>query len=233
MERAASAAEVFVERTLALVKPDAIDKADEIEELILGSGFTIIQKRKVCLSPEICSDFYAAHYGKMFFPSLTAFMSSGTSVAMVIVRDQAVEYWNELIGPADSVKAKETHPESLRALYGTDNLRNAVHGSETFTEAIKEIQIIFPDEPIDLMLFTQSAMDYLSRYVIPTLLSGLTELCKKKPTDSITWLADWLIANNPNKPRVHMDFSEEPQNNYSGILKKFGKMKSNFASRNY
>ncbi|XP_051870494.1 nucleoside diphosphate kinase homolog 5 [Pristis pectinata] len=206
MEKAA----VYVERTLALIKPDAIAKADEIEEIILRSGFTIIQKRRVCLSPEVCSDIYAAHYGKMFFPSLTAFMSSGTSVAMIIARDKAIAYWNELIGPADSVKAKETHPESLRALYGTDDLRNAVHGSETFSAAEREIRFIFPDASVDPIPIRQSAMSYLSRYVIPTLLSGLTELCKEKPTDSITWLADWLIANNPNKPSICEDFLEEP-----------------------
>ncbi|XP_059846348.1 nucleoside diphosphate kinase homolog 5 [Hypanus sabinus] len=198
-------AEVYVERTLALIKPDAIDKADEIEETILRSGFTIIQRRRVCLSPEVCSDIYAAHYGKMFFPSLTAFMSSGTSVAMVIARDKAIAHWNELIGPADSVKAKETHPGSLRALYGTDELRNAVHGSETFSAAEREIRFIFPDASIDPIDIRQSAMSYLSKNVIPTLLSGLTELCKEKPIDAITWLADWLIANNPNKPSIHVD----------------------------
>lgn len=48
----------------------------------------------------------------------------------------------------------------------------------------------------------QAANDYLTRTVTPTLLKGLTELCKMKPADPIIWLADWLVANNPNKPRV-------------------------------
>ncbi|XP_032885285.1 nucleoside diphosphate kinase homolog 5 [Amblyraja radiata] len=210
MEKAQSTAGVYMERTLALIKPDAIDKAGEIEEIIHRSGFTIIQKRKVCLSPEVCSDIYAAHYGKMFFPSLTAFMSSGASVAMVIARDQAIAYWNGLIGPANSVKARETHPVSLRALYGTDDLRNAVHGSGTFSAAEREIRIIFPDASIDPIPNSQSAISYLNKHVIPTLLSGLSELCKKKPTSPITWLADWLIANNLNKPNICEDFLDEP-----------------------
>ncbi|XP_038651693.1 nucleoside diphosphate kinase homolog 5 [Scyliorhinus canicula] len=210
MEGAQSTADVSVERTLALIKPDAIDNADEIEEIILRSGFTILQKRKVVLSPELCSDIYAAHYGKMFFPSLTAFMSSGPIMAMVIVRHQAVAYWRDLIGPANSVNAKETHPGSLRALYGTDELRNAVHGSETTSAAEREIRLIFPDGAVCPIPTAQDAITYLSKFVNPTLLSGLTELCKQKPADPITWLADWLIANNPNKPNIHEDLIKEP-----------------------
>ncbi|XP_067851924.1 nucleoside diphosphate kinase homolog 5 [Heptranchias perlo] len=210
MEEARSASEVYVERTLALIKPDAIDSADEIEEIVLRSGFTIIQKRKVYLSPEQCSDIYAAHYGKMFFPSLTAFMSSGPTIAMVIARDQAIAYWKKMIGPANSIKAKQTHPGSLRALYGTDDLRNAVHGSETASAAEREIRFMFPGGTADPIPVGWAATDYLSRFVNPTMLSGLTELCKQKPTDPITWLADWLIANNPNKPNIHEGLLEEP-----------------------
>merc|ERR1712136_533373 len=55
---------------------------------------------------------------------------------------------------------------------------------------------------IEPLSIGQSAKDYLSKEVNPTLLAGLTELCKKKPGDAVTWLADWLIDNNPNKPSV-------------------------------
>ena len=48
----------------------------------------------------------------------------------------------------------------------------------------------------------QAAKDYLEAYVNPTLLKGLTSLCKKKPSDPVTWLADWLLENNPNKPKT-------------------------------
>ncbi|KAG2455313.1 GBLP protein, partial [Polypterus senegalus] len=102
---------IYVERTLAIIKPDVIDKAEEIEDIILRAGFTVLQKRKLQLSPEQCSDFYADHYGKLFFPSLTAFMSSGPVMTMVLARDQAISHWKMLIGPNDSMKAKESHPD--------------------------------------------------------------------------------------------------------------------------
>lgn len=69
------------------------------------------QKRKLQLSPEQCSDFYADQYGKLLFPSLTAFMSSGPIVALTLTRDNAVAHWKSIVGPANSTKARETHPE--------------------------------------------------------------------------------------------------------------------------
>ncbi|XP_041079552.1 nucleoside diphosphate kinase homolog 5 [Polyodon spathula] len=193
---------IYVERTLALIKPDAVHKEEEIEDIILQAGFTIVQKRKVHLSPEQCSDFYAEQYGKLFFPSLTAFMSSGPTIAMILARDKAIAHWKALIGPPNSAKAKETHPDSLRAIYGTSDLRNAVHGSDCFSSAERDIKFMFPDAIIEPIPVGQSAKDYLGRFVNPTLLAGLTELCKKKPSDPFTWLADWLIDHNPNKPTV-------------------------------
>uniref|UniRef100_A0A8C5QE76 Catenin alpha-1 n=2 Tax=Leptobrachium leishanense TaxID=445787 RepID=A0A8C5QE76_9ANUR len=138
--------QIYVERTLALIKPDALHKAEEIEDIILRCGFYIVQKRKIHLIPEQCSDFYSEQYGKMFFPTLTAFMSSGAIIALILARHNAISYWKELMGPSNSLKAKETHPDCLRALYGTDDLRNAVHGSNCFTSAEREIGFIFPEE---------------------------------------------------------------------------------------
>lgn len=63
-----------VERTLAVLKPDAVDKAEEIVEEIKENGFTILQQRRLRLSPEQATDFYAEHYGKMFFPSLIKYI---------------------------------------------------------------------------------------------------------------------------------------------------------------
>uniref|UniRef100_A0A8D0HLZ7 Nucleoside diphosphate kinase homolog 5 n=1 Tax=Sphenodon punctatus TaxID=8508 RepID=A0A8D0HLZ7_SPHPU len=203
--------QIYVERTLALIKPDVINKEEEIEDIILRSGFTIVQKRKLQLSPEQCSNFYVEQYGKMFFPNLTAYMSSGPIIAMVLARHFAISYWRELIGPSNSIRAKETHPDSLRAIYGTDDLRNAVHGSVSFSSAEREIRFMFPEVIIEPIPVGQAAKDYLNVYVNPTLLAGLTELCKQKPADPFTWLADWLIEHNPNKPRLRHDIIvEEP-----------------------
>ncbi|XP_053935985.1 nucleoside diphosphate kinase homolog 5 isoform X2 [Cuculus canorus] len=201
--------QVFVERTLALIKPDVIGKEEEIEDLILRSGFLITQKRKLQLSPEQCSNFYADQYGKVFFPNLTAYMSSGPLVAMVLARHRAVSYWKELLGPSDSIRARRTHPHSLRAIYGTDDLRNALHGSHSIFLAEREIRFMFPEVIMEPIPTGQRARDYLNLYVKPTLLAGLTALCKEKPADPMTWLADWLVEHNPNKPRLQHQITKE------------------------
>ncbi|XP_074503651.1 nucleoside diphosphate kinase homolog 5 [Sebastes fasciatus] len=193
---------IFVDKTLALIKPDTIHKAEEIEDIILKSGFIILQKRMLQLSPEQCSDFYADQYGKLFFPSLTAFMSSGPVVAMTLARENAIAHWKSIIGPVNNTKAKETHPECLRAKYGTSDLRNALHGSDSFPAAEWEIKFMFPNSVNEPFPSKDATKEYLSRHVNPTLLRGLTELCKHKPLNPGIWLADWLINNNPNKPRL-------------------------------
>ncbi|KAK3704851.1 hypothetical protein QZH41_017568 [Actinostola sp. cb2023] len=218
---------IYVELTLAIIKTDAVHKTDEIEEIILQHGFTILNKRRVQLTPEQTSDFYAEHYGKMFFPSLVAYMSSGPIVALVLARENAVSFWRQLIGPTNTQKARDQAPESLRAIYGTDGTRNALHGSDSIVNAEREIHFFFDDCIVEPVSIGQSARDYLSRAVNPTLQKGLTELSKMKPQHPIVsivklytpalslnpeatsgealWLADWMISNNPNKPRVSED----------------------------
>ncbi|XP_077466399.1 nucleoside diphosphate kinase homolog 5-like [Stigmatopora argus] len=195
----ASFRRIHVERTLALIKPDAFDKREEIEDLILRKGFYILQKRKTQLTPEQCADFYAEHCGKRNFPSLTAYMSSGPIVALTLARCDAVAYWKSIIGP---VKAKEWPSDSLRAKYGTSDLQNAVHGSDSFHAAAREIKYMFPNASIETFPTRQEPEEYLSRYVKQTLLQGLTELCKHKPGNPRVWLADWLIKNNPSRPQI-------------------------------
>ncbi|XP_077122127.1 nucleoside diphosphate kinase homolog 5 isoform X3 [Ranitomeya variabilis] len=182
-EQSMASLRIQVERTLALIKPDVLHKAEEIEDIILRSGFQIVQKIKVHLSPEKCSDFYSEQYGKMFFPSLTAYMSSGPIIALVLARHDAINFWRQIMGPSNSLQAKETHPESIRSIYGTDDFRNAVHGSYCLTSAEREIRFMFPEAPIEPMPAGQNALDYLDLFVNPTLLSGCINLCKRKPSD--------------------------------------------------
>jgi nucleoside diphosphate kinase len=200
---------IFVERTLAIIKPDAIGKAEEIEDIILLNGFTILNKRWVALTPEQCSEFYIEHASKMFFPSLVAFMSSGPIFALELARENAIQYWRDLIGPTNTKKAREFAPNSLRAIYGTDEQRNAVHGSDGPESAEREIHFFFNHSVIEPIMRGQTARDYLNARVNKTILDGLTQLCKQKPVDPVVWLADWLLANNPYKPKVNR--SSEPK----------------------
>lgn len=99
-----------LERTFAMIKPDAIYKADEIMEIIEQHGFSILQKRRVQLKPEQTSEFYAEHFGKMFFPSLVGYISGGPVMAMVLAKHNAIMDWRALMGPTNTLKAREIAP---------------------------------------------------------------------------------------------------------------------------
>ena len=63
------------------------------------------------MTPEQASEFYAEHFGKLFFPSLVAYMSQGPVMALLLAREKAVPYWRELIGPTNAIIARSTHPD--------------------------------------------------------------------------------------------------------------------------
>ena len=75
------------------------------------------QKRRLKLSPEQAADFYAEHYGKMFFPSLIAFMSSDDIIALVLSKPDAIAEWRSLLGPTDARRAKVRAHQSNPTLY--------------------------------------------------------------------------------------------------------------------
>uniref|UniRef100_A0A3P8W6R4 Nucleoside diphosphate kinase B n=1 Tax=Cynoglossus semilaevis TaxID=244447 RepID=A0A3P8W6R4_CYNSE len=191
---------VYVERTLAIIKPDAVHKSEEIEDVILKEGFTILQKRRLQLTQEQCSNFYADQHGKAIFPRLIIFMSSGPIIALTLARTNAIAHWKSLMGQITDMESVET--ETKRAKYGTSELKNAFHGSDSFPAAEREIKFMFPNSVIEPTPSKESTQEYLSRYVNPTLLRGLTELCKHKPFNPCVWLADWLMKNSPNNPQI-------------------------------
>uniref|UniRef100_T1IS50 Nucleoside diphosphate kinase homolog 5 n=1 Tax=Strigamia maritima TaxID=126957 RepID=T1IS50_STRMM len=193
---------VPVEKTLALLKPGSVQFFDQVEEVIKEHGFTILQKRKLQLTSEQLSEFYGEHFGKPFFHDLIAYMRSGPVIAMVLARQQAVVQWRILIGPTKTSNARIVAPNSLRARFGIDDTRNGFHGSDSLPSAEREIHFFFPGTIVEPVMSGQAAKDYLAQAVNPTLLKGLTHLCKNKPNDPIIWLADWLLINNPNKPII-------------------------------
>lgn len=132
------------EKTLALIKPDAVSKAGEIIEMINKSGFTITKLRMMTLSRKEAADFHVDHHSRPFYNELIQFITSGPVIAMEILRDDAICEWKRLLGPANSGMARSEAPGSVRALFGTDGIRNAAHGSDTFETAAREMELFFP-----------------------------------------------------------------------------------------
>ncbi|KAK2954290.1 putative Nucleoside diphosphate kinase [Blattamonas nauphoetae] len=129
-----------MDKTFALIKPDAYPRREAIIEDIKKCGFTILKQSEPKPTKEQFEEFYAEHKERHFFNDLVAFMQSGPIVAMVLQKENAVPDWRKTIGPTNSLKAKEEAPESLRAKYGTDGQANACHGSANDDDAKREIE---------------------------------------------------------------------------------------------
>ena len=134
--------EPFEERTLAIVKPDAVKK-DAIGDIIRryeAAGLRPIGIRMLQLSKAQAEGFYAVHRTRPFFESLATFMSSGSVVVLVLEGKDAIRRNRDLMGATDPAKAG---PDTIRAAYGSSIEANAVHGSDSPETARFEISYFF------------------------------------------------------------------------------------------
>ncbi|XP_067844032.1 thioredoxin domain-containing protein 6-like isoform X1 [Heptranchias perlo] len=137
--------------TVAIIKPDAVahGKADEIIMKVQEAGFEIFSHEERTLTEEEARDFYQHRAGESNFEELIRFMSSGPCRVLIISKpegtDDVIPLWREFIGPTDVEVAKQEQPESLRAQYGTENIFNAIHGSDNKDQASRELAFFFPN----------------------------------------------------------------------------------------
>jgi nucleoside-diphosphate kinase len=133
---------VAIERTLALIKPDAVGRSQQGEILarIHKAGFTIVAIKTLRLTKEEAGGFYAVHRERPFFGELTAYMSSGKIFAMVLEADGAIQEWRDTMGATDPKKAA---PGTIRHDLGTSIGANCTHGSDAPETAAFEIGYFF------------------------------------------------------------------------------------------
>jgi len=118
-----------LERTLSIVKPDAVEKgvAAQILARIEASGLKIIALKMIQLTPEEAQGFYAVHKERPFYGELVAFMTSGPVVVSALEGDNAIARYRELMGATNPADAAEG---TIRKEFATDIEKNAVHGSD-------------------------------------------------------------------------------------------------------
>jgi nucleoside-diphosphate kinase len=132
----------MTERTLAIIKPDAVERrlAGKILQRIEDEQFQIRAMRRLQLSTRQAEGFYAVHRQRPFFASLAAFMSSGPVIVLVLEAADAIKKWRTLMGSTDPAKAD---PGTLRQEFGQSIERNATHGSDGADTAAFEIGYFF------------------------------------------------------------------------------------------
>jgi len=131
-----------MERTLAIIKPDAVagNLIGRILAMIEAEGLQVKAMKMVHLNKKEAEGFYAVHKGKPFFDSLTDFMTSGPAVAMVLEGESAITNYRRLMGATDPREAAEG---TIRAKFAGDKEKNAVHGSDAPETARFEIGYFF------------------------------------------------------------------------------------------
>ena len=136
-----------IERTLSIVKPDAVGKnvIGHIYSRFEASDLTIIAAKMLQLDKEQASGFYEEHRGQVFFEALVDFMTSGPVMVQVLEGEGAVEKNRELMGATDPAKAEEG---TIRNDFASGMPNNAVHGSDSTKSAAREIGYFFKDEEI-------------------------------------------------------------------------------------
>jgi nucleoside-diphosphate kinase len=133
---------VSLERTFAIIKPDAVARGQQGEILsrIHKAGFTIVAIKSMRLTKEEAGGFYAVHKARPFFGELTDFMSSGKIFAMVLEADAAILKWRDTMGATDPKKAAAG---TIRHDLGTSIGNNCTHGSDAPETAAFEINYFF------------------------------------------------------------------------------------------
>ena len=131
-----------MERTFAIIKPDAVQRklAGKILARIEEAGFTVRAMRLHHLTKKEAEGFYAVHRERPFFGGLTDFMSSGPCVLMALEAPDAIAKWRKLMGATDPAKADAG---TLRKEFGTSIERNATHGSDAPETAAFEVGYFF------------------------------------------------------------------------------------------
>ena len=135
-----------VERTLSIVKPDAVGRnlIGEILRRFETAGLKIVGGKLLRLTPQRAQAFYAVHRERPFFAGLCAYMSSGPIFVSVLQGENAIMKNREIMGATDPTKAA---PGTIRKDLGKDVEQNAVHGSDGPETAASEIAFFFrPDE---------------------------------------------------------------------------------------
>jgi nucleoside-diphosphate kinase len=136
-----------VERTLSIIKPDAVRKnvVGGCLQKLEAAGLKIVATKMVHLTPSQAKAFYAVHKERPFYNSLVEFMISGPAVVSVLEGENAIAKNREVMGATDPAKAAEG---TIRKAYGANIENNAVHGSDAPETAKNEVAFFFPGSEI-------------------------------------------------------------------------------------
>lgn len=133
-----------MERTLAIMKPDCVQKklAGKVIDKILEKKFDILGLKMMRLTTSQAQAFYDVHQGKPFYDELVDFMTEGPVIVAALEKENAIKDWRALMG---ATNPKEADEGTIRKLYAENVGRNIVHGSDAVDTAKREIGFFFSE----------------------------------------------------------------------------------------
>lgn len=133
-----------LEKTLSIVKPDAVERnlTEEIKNIFLKNNLKIKNSKKIHITKDEAAEFYKVHQSKPFYNDLCTYLSSGPIVVMILEGENAVLTNRKLMG---ATNPKDAENNTIRKLYGISIDKNSVHGSDSVDNAKKEIEFFFKD----------------------------------------------------------------------------------------
>jgi nucleoside-diphosphate kinase len=133
-----------MERTLCIIKPDAVRKNAQgsIIQMILDAGFKMLGMKMIQLSKTQAQKFYEVHKERPFYNDLVDFMTSGPVIPIALEKNNAIADYRNLIGATDPAEAKDG---TVRKLFANNKQENAVHGSDSVENGMKEVAFFFPE----------------------------------------------------------------------------------------
>ena len=136
-----------MEKTLAIIKPDAVERnlIGKILERIESNGFRIVAMKRAQLILPVAEGFYIVHKERPFFKDLTTYMCAGPVVLLVLARDNAIPQWRKLMG---ATNPKDADAGTIRKDFAIDIEKNSVHGSDSAENAAVEISYFFSQTEI-------------------------------------------------------------------------------------
>ena len=136
-----------MEQTLSIIKPDATRRSitGKINAMIENVGLSIIAQKRIHLSKEQAKEFYGVHKERPFFNDLVNFITSGPVVVQVLEAENAISIYRKTMG---ATNPSDADPGTIRALYAESIEANSVHGSDSYENAVIEINFFFSKEEI-------------------------------------------------------------------------------------
>eukprot|EP00450_Noctiluca_scintillans_P022555 CAMPEP_0194512674 /NCGR_PEP_ID=MMETSP0253-20130528/44745_1 /TAXON_ID=2966 /ORGANISM="Noctiluca scintillans" /LENGTH=374 /DNA_ID=CAMNT_0039356159 /DNA_START=12 /DNA_END=1136 /DNA_ORIENTATION=+ len=162
------ALETQISRTLALVKPDAYNHIGQVLSAAHSLGLVVARLSMVRMNPDTAGEFCGLFPHDEAHAAHAAHLQSDVVVAMELVGEDAIEKWKSICGPRSHAEAKQYAPRSLRAIYGSGEVKNAVHCSEDAHAAAKQLDFFFERPWPTTALLNNCTLCIVRPHALPT-----------------------------------------------------------------